>query len=89
MLTISQLSLDLNPKSPRGEGLGGWAADNGTEWEILLMIKILHYLKDPKLWELWYKLIPSAVLTAKARYSQAPASNPKLCLLRQLPPPGH
>ena len=21
---------------------------------ILLMIKILHYLKDPKLWELWY-----------------------------------
>ena len=21
---------------------------------ILLMIEILHYLKDPKLWELWY-----------------------------------
>ena len=21
---------------------------------ILLMIDILHYLKDPKLWELWY-----------------------------------
>ena len=21
---------------------------------VLLMIKILHYLKDPKLWELWY-----------------------------------
>ena len=21
---------------------------------LLLMIKILHYLKDPKLWELWY-----------------------------------
>ena len=21
---------------------------------ILLMDKILHYLKDPKLWELWY-----------------------------------
>ena len=22
--------------------------------DIRLMIKILHYLKDPKLWELWY-----------------------------------
>ena len=22
--------------------------------KILLMIDILHYLKDPKLWELWY-----------------------------------
>ena len=21
---------------------------------LLLMVKILHYLKDPKLWELWY-----------------------------------
>ena len=21
---------------------------------LLLMIEILHYLKDPKLWELWY-----------------------------------
>ena len=21
---------------------------------LLLMIDILHYLKDPKLWELWY-----------------------------------
>ena len=21
---------------------------------LLLMIKILHYLKDPKLWEFWY-----------------------------------
>ena len=26
----------------------GWVGD------ILLMIEILHYLKDPKLWELWY-----------------------------------
>ena len=24
------------------------------ENSILLMILILHYLKDPKLWELWY-----------------------------------
>ena len=22
--------------------------------KVLLMIQILHYLKDPKLWELWY-----------------------------------
>ena len=22
--------------------------------KIRLMVKILHYLKDPKLWELWY-----------------------------------
>ena len=25
--------------------------------QLLLMMKILHYLKDPKLWELWH--IPS------------------------------
>ena len=24
------------------------------EVEVLLMIQILHYLKDRKLWELWY-----------------------------------
>ena len=26
----------------------------GVTVRVLLMIKILHYLKDPKLWELWY-----------------------------------
>ena len=26
-----------------------------VEWDVeRLMVKILHYLKDPKLWELWY-----------------------------------
>ena len=24
--------------------------------DLRLMVKILHYLKDPKLWELWYIL---------------------------------
>ena len=29
---------------------------SSVDWfvELLLMIKILHDLKDPKLWELWY-----------------------------------
>ena len=26
----------------------------GCEGLVRLMDKILHYLKDPKLWELWY-----------------------------------
>ena len=31
------------------ESLGRWALT-----ELLLMIELLHYLKDPKVWELWY-----------------------------------
>ena len=33
--------------------IGGLLRDG---MKILLMIEILHYLKDPKLWELWYSL---------------------------------
>ena len=36
----------------------GTAAPSELSWacDVLLMIEIAHYLKDPKLWELWYIL---------------------------------
>ena len=37
--------------------LSGVERDQDTSFpkrNVLLMVYILHYLKDPKLWELWY-----------------------------------
>ena len=31
-----------------------WLLQPMSEIELLLMVKILHYFKYPKLWELWY-----------------------------------
>ena len=36
-----------------GEVLGAFEV-GGVSGVILLLDKILHYFKDPKLWELWY-----------------------------------
>ena len=34
--------------------IASWLAPRTDKLILLLMIEILHYLKDPKLWELWY-----------------------------------
>ena len=37
-----------------GIGFSGQKPQKHKAERLLLMVQILHYLKDPKLWELWY-----------------------------------
>ena len=59
-------------ESERGFAAAGrsiFHRSSGTHVQVvLLMLAILHYLKDPKLWELWY--IPSYGYVVQGLYHQ-------------------